>query len=129
MEITKQSDLVEVRALKPFCGSYKCELGVADIIEDETVEVNGVITKTKVARKRFAGLIAVERTPTEHEANAIKAEAKPPHIEVLASDKSGVTLVRVHPIPSTAFVPQDIAASLVERGLAEAVVKQKRGRA
>ncbi|MBS0244921.1 MAG: hypothetical protein JSS20_22340, partial [Proteobacteria bacterium] len=48
--------LVEIRPLKPFVGSYRCALNDADFIDDHLTEnENGLVVKIPVPRKRFIG--------------------------------------------------------------------------
>jgi hypothetical protein len=114
--------MVEVRPLKPFVGSYRCGLSEADVIEDETVEEAGQIIKRKVARKRFVGLIPVERMASNEEFKKFK-DHKPDNIDVYMDGK--VAMIREWPVHRTIKVPVEVASSLASRGLAE-VIKGKR---
>lgn len=110
--------LVEVRALKPFVGSYRCSLSEADTIEDQLTEKEGgLIIKEKVPRKRFAGWIAVERYATSVEIELAKVGQLPGNLEL----EPGGKRVTEHPTEATVMVPADIAENLVSRGLAEIV--------
>lgn len=113
--------LIEVEPLKPFVGSYKCGMAEADVIEDEAIEKDGIITKVKVARKRFAGFIPVERVITPDEQTRF-ATTKPDNIEVFQEGR--VTMVREWPKERTVKVPADVASQLVSRGLARTVSRK-----
>jgi hypothetical protein len=124
MMASATTSLVEVRPLKPFVGSYKCSLSEADVIDDETVEEAGQIIKRKVARKRFAGFIPVERMASPEEAKLYADEDKvPDNIDFYIDHKT--PMVREWPAHRTIKVPAEVASSLASRGLAE-VVKGKR---
>lgn len=114
--------LVELIPLKPFVGSYKCSLSEADMVDDGLQEKDGVITKVKVPRKRFAGFVPVERAATRDEIDAFRAGKLPGHIEALDEE---CMQVRVYPESRTVKVPPDIADNLVSRHLAERVVSEQ----
>ena len=71
---TRPADpLVEVRALKPFCGSYACKLEEAESIGDKFVEdEHGNIVKRREGRKRFAARVGFQRAIRPHELEDIK---------------------------------------------------------
>lgn len=108
--------MIEVRPLRPFMGSYVCSLSEADSVDDHTTEKDGQITKTKVARKRFVGLIPVDRAMTPDEHRLYLAGNLPGHLEVL-----GDRQVREWPAQRTVLVPAEIASRLISGGLAERV--------
>ena len=115
--------LIEVRPLKPFMGTYRCGLSEADIIDDVLVEKEGgVIVKEKVARKRFVGLIPVDRVMTPDESRLHLDGKLPDHIEPLP----GGRMVREWPRQRTVMLPPDTASQLISRGLAERVEKVKK---
>ena len=115
------TQLVEIKPLKPFVGSYRCALSEADLVDDG-LDVNeaGQIIKVKVPRKRFVGLIAVQRKIRQTERELWTAGKLPANIEVL--DENG-TVVLEHPPQRTLMVPAEVASSLVSRELAEIVDK------
>lgn len=109
---------VELLPLKPFCGSYKCALSEADTIDEILVEKDGgLIVKEKVPRKKFVGLIAVERAATPEEQLMARERKLPDHLEI---DERGLVITE-HPKQRTVIVPADVANSLVHRGLAKRV--------
>lgn len=119
-------EMIELRALKPFCGSYKCALADADIIDESLVErADGLIVKEKVPRKKFVGLIAVERMAHDSELRQLASGNTPSGLEVISQTKSA-TMVRIN--ADTVKVPSDMAENLIARGLAERVEKAKRGK-
>lgn len=120
-------EFIEIKPLKPFCGSYPCALADADQIDEALHEADGVITKRQVPRKKFFGLIAVERMASHHEIALIEA-GQAPHITVVSKTKDECHVI-VHPVPLTVSVPADMATNLVARGLAERVATNaKRGK-
>jgi hypothetical protein len=115
--------LVEIKPLKPFCGSYRCALSEADVIDDLLVEKEGgVIVKERVPRKSFVGLISVERAITPDEHKAWKDGKLPEKFEVADNGRS----ITEHPPHRTVQVPADVASSLISRGLAERVAVGKK---
>jgi hypothetical protein len=111
-------DMIEVRPLAPFVGSYRCSLADADMVDEDLVERDGVVIKHRVPRKRYIGLIPVQRALRADERDLLKAGGKLPEtFEVL--DESGLVIER--PASATLRLPAEIAQSLVERGLAEIV--------
>ena len=132
--------MIEVRPLKPFCGSYKCALADADIIDEHLVEKeDGLIVKERIPRKKVVGQIAIQRRLTDFETSAFLAGQLPPQIEVLNGAEvlerhrikpqaaAALDLIgSVQPAEPTVKVPSDLAASLIARGLAEAVQQPKR---
>lgn len=131
-----QPDLIELRPLSPFVGSYPCSLADADVITDQFVEdeATGQIVKRRVARKHFKGVIEVVRAATHDELLAIKNDTLPASIAVhgdiaklkqviaaaLAEQRpTPVVTVSIMPTERTVRVPANIAADLVKRGLAE----------
>lgn len=130
--------LVEVRPVKPFVGSFKCSLAEADFIDDALEEKDGVVVKVKIPRRRYIGLIAVYRALTVGEIEArIRGELDPETFELdpdgidaLSRVKPGSNQVpaifaTVHPTIKTLKLPADIAASLIQRGLATKVEPAK----
>jgi hypothetical protein len=118
-------EMIEVRALKPFCGSYKCSLADADVIDETLVErPDGLIVKEKVPRKKFVGLITVERRAFDSELAQIEAGRTPVGLEVISRTKA-LTMVRT--LSDNVRLPSDMAQNLIDRGLAERVEKSKRG--
>jgi hypothetical protein len=109
--------LVELRPLKPFVGTYKCSLSEADLIDDALTEKDGVIVKEKVPKKRYIGLVPVERAATADEFRAWKEGKLPSH---LTASEDG-RFVTEMPIARTVKVPEEVAQSLVARGLAERI--------
>jgi hypothetical protein len=112
--------MIEVRPTKPFVGSYRCSFAEADIIDEQLVEKDGLIVKEKVPRKRFVGLIPVQRAMTREESSAWAAGNLPPHLEPIEDGR----YVIEHPKQRTVFVPAEVASSLISRGLAEKVDKK-----
>ncbi len=110
-------DLVELRPLSPFVGSYKCALSEADTINDVLIERDGVVVKGKEPRKQYFGRVPVERAMTPDENRLWKEGKLPERFEVNATG----TVVIEHPSPATVTVPADVAEGLIARGLAEAV--------
>ena len=127
--------LIELRPLKPFVGTHPCSLAEADMIDDRLVQgVDGVVRKQPEPRKRFVGLIPIDRPATADEMAALKAgKPLPPNIEIApdtrteferrmaAKGQAEAPRIRQWPAQRTVRVPEDVAASLVERGLAERV--------
>ena len=62
--------LVEVRPLKPFVGSYRCSIEITDYIDDGLAEKDGQVVKVKEPRKRFVGMIAEDRALATSEIEA-----------------------------------------------------------
>ncbi len=135
-------ELVELKPLKPFVGSYRCALADADVIDDMLVErEDGTIVKEKVPRKRFVGLIAVTRRLTPDEIGQFLAGSLDPLIEVvdgatvLAKQKVKPQSIAalelaciVSPEHATVRVPREMADDLVKRGIAAVVAPtRKRG--
>jgi hypothetical protein len=99
------------------------------VIHDETVEDDaGNIVKRKIARKKYAGFISVERQASVFEIEAAIEKRLPKNIEILgAIPKSASTpegkpyplRIRVHAAPVE--LPAEVAADLIARGLAEKV--------
>jgi hypothetical protein len=117
------SQLVEIKPVKPFVGSYRCSLSEADMIEDGLKENDdGTIVKVKIPKKRFVGLISVQRAMRAHEREMWLAGTLPENIEVL--DEQGMAVME-HPLVRTIFVPPEVASSLVSRQLAELVKSTK----
>ena len=123
-------NLVEIRALEPFIGSYKTTPELADDITLEHFEdAAGELKTRKVPRKSFSGMIAVERELSPRERDAHKAGTLPANVEVHEQPKRqpGASFTQapmyatIHPVPATCFVPEAMAADLIERGLAERV--------
>lgn len=122
-----KTELVELRPLKPFVGSYRCKLEEADTIDEALAEdPAGNIIKTKVPKKRFVGLVPVFKRLFPEERAGYASGAPLPERSELSPD--GATLM-TWPREKTVRVPKDIAESLVERGLAELVTGGRRGRA
>lgn len=109
--------LVEITPLSPFVGSYPCSLAEADTIDEVLVEEGDVVIKKKVPRKRYAGFISIQRAALMIEIEQFKAGTLPKNIEVITEDGS---MVIEHPLQPTVMVPEDIAESLIGRGLAKA---------
>ncbi|MGE3916823.1 MAG: hypothetical protein AB7F78_14120 [Hyphomicrobiaceae bacterium] len=106
--------LIEVRPVKPFVGSYRCSVAEADMIDEQFAEKDGVVIKEKVPRKRFIGLIPVTRAIRPDEVDLHLAGKLPGNIEV---DDSG-RMVTEHPKQRTLHLPPAVASSLISRGLA-----------
>ncbi len=131
----KNDDLVEIRPLQPFVGTYRCALAEADMVDDDLEDRDGVVVKTKVPKKRIIGLISVRRFATVAEIEAAVAGEPMPGIEFLAPEElkrikpSMMTMPQLaviqHPRERTVRVPASIAEGLIERGLAERVGKTK----
>lgn len=127
--------LIEVKAIAPFVGTYVCPLAEADLIDDVLEEKDGMTVKTRVPKKRFAGFIDVQRrlSPVEIQ-RALEGEL-PSNLELLdPSQLKGVkpgaaNAPEIWAIEHAASIilPADVAAGLIERGLA-AKVETKRGR-
>lgn len=114
--------LVEVVPLKAFCGTFKCSLSEADLIDEALVEKEGgVIVKEKVPRKRYIGKVPTVRAITPDEHNLWKEGKLPKNI--VADD--GGKFVTVYPEQRTVMVPADVASSLIARGIAERVEPKK----
>ncbi len=140
VEHKTNSDLVEVRPLRPFVGTYRCELKDADMIDDGLVEKDGgLIVKEKVPKKRYIGLVSVRRAARPDELELIsRGEALPEGIELADDVRSeaekrvankgqiGSTFVFEHPAVRTLMLPREVASKLVSRGLAEIVMKVRR---
>ena len=112
-------NFVEVRPLKPFCGTFKCPLSMADSIEDVLEEKDGVIVKVRQPMKRYAGFVSVARQPMPEEFAAWKAGKVSAGYEFSDDGK----MLFKHPDERTLKLPEDLASSLVERGLAERVTE------
>lgn len=115
--------LVEVKPIQPFVGSYPCALADADSIDDVLVEdeASGLLNKRRQARKRFSGKIAVQRYASPVELERIRSGDLPPNICVIGDAKAAQVFVEVSPEQPTVKVPSGIADDLVARGLAERV--------
>jgi hypothetical protein len=136
MPAVEKLELVEMRAIKPLCGTFQTSLADAEWTEDIFIDgENGMAVKSKVGRRRFIGLIPVTRSLTVVEIEAALRGELEERIEVLdqdalASIRPGATSYpRVacieHPRERTFRVPEAIAANLEQRGLAErAAVKR-----
>ncbi len=116
-------ELVELKPIAPFCGSYVCALADCDTLDDGIEEKpDGSIVKVRVPRKRFVGLISVERMARPHEIQARFEGGLPERFELIGNwskPTERMTLVE-HPEARTVRVPKDIADDLVKRGLAVA---------
>lgn len=120
-------ELVTLKALAPVAGSYICPIAECDEIEDYlTDSEDGVVVKKKRGRKRFQGLVSVERRATLHEIEAAIEGRLPANIEVLselpkkaASDTGLVFAVTILEHAPPFAVPAEMADSLIKRGLAE----------
>ena len=133
-------DMIEVRPLKAFVGSYKCALADADQIDDQLDELpDGAIVKRQVPRKRFVGLISTHRRLRSEEiqqfiAGELSERLEVPNgKEILAAQQrkpQSIAAIEIsaieHPVNRTIMVPSDTALSLISRGLAEAVAVPKR---
>ena len=123
-------EMTEVLPLKPFVGSYQCALADADTIDEQLVKQGGVIVKTRVPKKKFVGLISRQREMRDTEFMAAQAGTLPASVEIVGdvSKAKSAEMLRVveHPAQRTVMVPADMAAGLVERGLAEYVKAPKR---
>jgi len=111
--------MVEVRPLKPFVGSYRCSLAEADMIDEHLKEdANGIVIKEKVPRKRIVGMISVQRAllPSEHKA-WIDGKLNTDIYEVSEDGRMCIE----HPPQRTLIVPIHVASSLISRGLAAEV--------
>lgn len=110
--------LVELRPLKPFVGSYRCSLSEADVIDTELVEKEGgLVVKEKVPRKRYRGFIPIDRKITSAENELARKGQLPGNLQLLENG-----YVREFPKgEQTVKVPQEVAENLIERGLAERV--------
>lgn len=129
-------EMVTVRPLKPFVGSYPCPMSEADaviVVYDEND--HGEIVKKRQGRKRFSGEVGYSRQLAASDLKEIdkaKAENREPQIYgagnyvVTIDTKSNM----VHFDTTKAFVdlPKDMATDLINRGLAEKA-KRPRGAA
>lgn len=115
-------ELVEVRPLKAFVGSYRCSLSEADSIDEVLTEKDGLIVKEKVPRKRYRGFVPVDRKLTPSEVEAYKAGSLPDNLEMI---DEATLHVREYSGDRTVKVPPDVADSLVSRGLAERTKQTK----
>lgn len=114
-EPSRAPKFIEVRPIKPFSGSYVCSLSEADFIDDAlTTNVDGIVIKSKVPRKRYRGTIAVERPMTPTEFALWKAGDLPSNFEPIGDDGR---FVRVHPLEATIRLPEDVALEHISRGL------------
>lgn len=114
--------LVEVKPLSPFVGSYVCPMAYADDIGTVLVEDdNGHLIKRQEARKRFQGLIATQRRATRLEVELWKAKGIPEHITVIGDLDGPEAWIEVRPENPTVAVPREMADDLIARGLAEEV--------
>lgn len=127
--------LIEVKAIAPFVGTYVCPLAEADLIDDVLEEKDGMTVKTRVPKKRFAGFIDVQRRLSPEEIQRALEGELPANIElldpaVLKSIKPGAQnapeVFAIEHAP-TVMLPADVAAGLIERGLA-GKIETKRGR-
>ena len=117
--------LVAIECISPFGGSYVCELGEADVVNEEYVAdpVTGIVTKKAVPRKYYKGLVPVDRWMTSTEVDLWKAGKLADHIKPHLNDKGemdpkfGARCTEFPPEPFV-WVPQDLADDLVKRGLA-----------
>jgi hypothetical protein len=115
-------ELVQVRPLQPFIGSYVCGLSECDTVDEVlATNENGDVIKRRVPRKRYAGMVAHQRHATVQETEAIKAKQPlPDHIEAITP-----TRVIEHPINAIVSVPLETANDLVMRGLAVIIFEKK----
>lgn len=120
-------ELVTLKALAPVAGSYICSIAESDEIEDYLADdEQGNVVKRKRGRKRFQGLVSVERRATLHEIEAAIEGRLPPNIEVLselpkkaASETGAVYPVTIVEHAPPFAVPAETADNLIRRGLAE----------
>jgi hypothetical protein len=87
---------------------------------DEQLKENddGLIVKEKVPRRRYVGLVPVQRSLRNDERELIKNEQPlPANLELI----EGTDIVIEHPEQRTLRLPVEIAQSLFDRGLAEPV--------
>lgn len=116
-------ELVEVRPLKAFVGSYRCSLEECDSVDEVLTEKDGgLIVKEKVPRKRYRGFVPIDRKLMPSEVDAYRAGKLPDNLEMI---DEGTLHVREHSGPRTVRVPADVADSLVSRGLAERIKQPK----
>jgi hypothetical protein len=134
------SELIELKPLKPFIGSYPCALAHCDTIDEQLVEKEGgMIIKEKIPRKKFIGLVGVTRRLTVDETHAFLSGQLPARYEVHDAEKvlkqhaikpqsaaNTELIATVRPENSTVKVPAEMARSLIDRGLAEMVGGPKR---
>jgi hypothetical protein len=114
---------VEVRPIRPFVGSYKCGLAEADMVDEDLVEKDGIVVKHRVPRKRYIGLIPVQRAIRADERELLKSGGTlPANFELI--EEAGVVIER--PGPPTVRLPAEIAHGLIQRGLAEIIAPAKR---
>lgn len=117
--------LVPIICVKPFTGSYVCELAEADYVTEEWVQdtATGNLVKRAVPRKRFFGAVPVERWMTTAETDLLKADKLPHYIVPYLSangeldPKMGARCVE-NPPEQFVWVPPEVAEDLVKRGLA-----------
>jgi hypothetical protein len=117
-DTTPKTELIELRPLKPFAGSYKCALSEADVVNDSFAEKeDGQIVKVREPRKRFFGAVSYARHITPAELELSKQGRLPPHLKHEGKSE----FVVEHPLQPTVKVPLGIALTLIERQLAERV--------
>lgn len=110
-------NMVEVKPLAAFVGAFPCSVAEADAIVEVFVEdEDGNVKKRREGRRRYSGFVPVTRRMTPTEVADQKAGNLSSRIEVIAD---GVCVE--HPEHATLFVPEEIAADLVSRDLAEIV--------
>ncbi len=119
--------LVEVKPLAAFVGTYQCALADADILDDVLVERDGMVLKDRIPKKRIHGRVDIQRRLAPVEIEAALAGELPGNIElldpgVLKKIKPGrldtapdVMVIEKAP---TVKVPEEIAEDLIKRGLA-----------
>lgn len=115
--------LVEVKPLSPFCGSYPCAIADADgITEYFDEDANGIVVKRRQPRRKFVGKVPYTRSLAKYELDEAKAGHPPTReghsVEIDEAGKS----ITFTPINANVFLPVDLAADLVARGLAQLVV-------
>jgi hypothetical protein len=114
MDTEHKIELVELKPVQPFCGSYKCALSEADTVDEGFAERDGIIIKERVPRKRYHGAVAIERQASPEEQQLWKDGRLPAKFEMSDDGR----FLKELPAQPTVMVPVDVANSLVERGLA-----------
>lgn len=132
----EKSELIEMKALRPFTSTFECSLADAEWLDDKYIERDGVAVKTKTGKRQIIGLIPVQRMMTSFEILAALDAKLESRIEVLDPDQLAsikpdardfpVVLCIEHPRNPTFRVPAEIAANLEKRGLAERIIAIKR---
>ena len=114
--------LVELKPLQPIVGSFVCGIADADeIVAVSAEDEHGNIVKRQQARKRFKGLVAVQRHATRFEVDIWKANGVPANITVLGDLNAAEVFIEEQPENPTISVPRAMADDLIRRGLAEEV--------